>query len=582
MSSVLVTGASGFLGSRVVERLTAEDAAGRPAYSAMSFSGVVALDVREDPRLGKMAGVVPVTRDIRDPELSEVFTTHGVDTVVHLAAVVTPGRDSDRALEYSIDVGGTRNVVDACVRSGVRQLVYTSSGAAYGYHADNPTPLREHHDLRANPEFAYSHHKRIVEEMLAAARSEHPELAQLVFRPGTILGEGVDNQITAIFDRPVVTGVRGSDSPFVFVWDEDVAEAVLRGIRERRQGIYNLCGDGSVTLREIARRLHKPYVSIPPSLLAAALRTAGALGLTAPGPEQVRFLAHRPVLANDALKEEFGFVPSLTSSECFDAFVAARRGRASTSRALRVVVTGGASGIGAALVRRYCDAGSRVAILDKDDADAPPDGLALRCDVTDPGACDAAISRVVDTFGGIDLLVNNAGLTQLGRVGDTDTAVYRKVMDVNFFGAVNCTKAALPHLLGSRGGVIVVSSVAGFAPLHGRSGYCASKHALHGFFDTLRSEYSAEGLAVTVVCPSFVDTAIGEHALGVHGESSGADERTGVRHPMDPDEVAAQVVEAGHARRRLVLVSREARLSWWLSRFAPRAFEALMLRRARR
>src|SRR5690606_33786171 len=102
------------------------------------------------------------------------------DAVVHLASIVTPPKGSTRALEYEVDVTGTRNVLDACLAHGVRRLVVTSSGAAYGYHADNPVPLTEDCPIRGNEEFAYSHHKRLVEEMLAAARRDHPQLEQVV------------------------------------------------------------------------------------------------------------------------------------------------------------------------------------------------------------------------------------------------------------------------------------------------------------------------------------------------------------------------------------------------------------------
>jgi UDP-glucose 4-epimerase len=206
----------------------------------------------------------------------------------------------------------------------VRKLIYTSSGAAYGYHADNPLPLRESDPLRGNPEFAYSHHKRLVEERLARCRREHPELLQLVLRPGAILGDRVANPITALFERPVVIGVRGSEAPFTFVWDEDVARCIAQGVRERRAGVYNLAGDGWLGLREIARRLRKPYLPLPAPLLEAALALLRRLGATRLGPEQVRFLRYRPVLCNERLRRELGFEPALSSEACFERWRAQR------------------------------------------------------------------------------------------------------------------------------------------------------------------------------------------------------------------------------------------------------------------
>ena len=229
-----------------------------------------------------------------------------------------------RELAHAVDVLGTRNVLDACVAAGVTQIVVSSSGAAYGYHPDNPAWLREGDALRGNEAFAYSHHKRLVEEMLADYRRRAPQLAQTVLRIGTILGERVDNQITALFEKPRLLAVRGSDSPFVFIWDEDVAGAILHALRTRGAGCFNLAGDGALTLPEIAARLGKPLLALPAALLRAGLAVGKALRLTRYGPEQLDFLRYRPVLLNTALKEEFGYRPAKTSAQAFESFVAAR------------------------------------------------------------------------------------------------------------------------------------------------------------------------------------------------------------------------------------------------------------------
>jgi UDP-glucose 4-epimerase len=308
--SVLVTGAAGLVGRRLVAALA--DAPG-------PIERIVALDVRDAPPGQRRAGVEVVRGDVRDPALVATLEQHGVDTVAHLAAVVSPGPGSTAELEYQIDVLGTENVVGAAVAAGVRQLVYTSSGAAYGYHADSPRPLREDDPLRGNDQFAYARHKRLAEEILARARREHPALAQLVFRPGTILGEEVRSPISALFESRVIVGVLGADAPFVLVWDEDVARCIRQGIVERRSGIYNLTGAGSLPLREIARRLGKPYLPLPAPLLRGALALARALGLSARGGEQVDFLRYRPVLAGDRLERDFGFAPA-SSEECFERY----------------------------------------------------------------------------------------------------------------------------------------------------------------------------------------------------------------------------------------------------------------------
>lgn len=314
---VLVTGAAGYIGRQLVRRLAAD-----PAVELVVASDKRPVSQWENDK------VLWDTRDIRDPALARVMETERVDSVFHLASVVTPPPDMSREEIYSIDVGGTQNVVDACIRSGARRLIISSSGAAYGYHRDNPEWIDENIPLRGNESFAYSHHKRLVEEMLARYRQQHPQLLQIIFRFCTILGREVHNQISALFEGKFVIGVRGSSAPFVFIWDEDVVEILRLALWHERSGIYNVAGDGALPLSEIARRIGKPYIALPRWLLQAALAVLRSLRLTQYGPEQVDFLAYRPVLANRKLKEEFGYIPRYSSADAFDRYWAGRAPRA--------------------------------------------------------------------------------------------------------------------------------------------------------------------------------------------------------------------------------------------------------------
>jgi len=315
---VLVTGAAGYLGSQLIAALAAETR--RPAV-------LVAMDVRVVPREARLAGVAYETADIRAPDLAAILERHAIDTVVHLASIVTPGKNSNREFEYSVDVLGTENLLKACVGAGVSKIVVSSSGAAYGYHADNPAWLTEDAPVRGNQEFAYSWHKRLVEEMLADYRARAPQLRQVVFRIGTILGVTVRNQITDLFDKPRLLAIRGSESPFVFIWDQDVVGCLLEAVYSDKAGVYNVAGDGALGIREIAARLGKRCLVLPAWLLAAALALLKPLGLTQYGPEQVNFLRYRPVLDNRRLKEVFGYVPRKTSAEVFEFYLAARARR---------------------------------------------------------------------------------------------------------------------------------------------------------------------------------------------------------------------------------------------------------------
>lgn len=300
MTRILITGAAGMVGRSLVRALVSDD--------------VLATDLAP--------GALPDTTRFRRMDVTgtnpdRIIAEEQPEVVVHLASIVTPPPGMSRETAEAVDVTGTRNVLDACLRHGVRRLVVTSSGAAYGYHADNPVPLTEEAPCRGNPEFAYADHKRRVEEMLADARRDAPQLEQVVLRVGTVLGQGTDNQITALFHRRRLLAVQGSASPFVFIWTEDLARIVQRAATEGPPGIYNVAGDGWMTVDDLARALGKPVLRLPAWALKAALAVARPLGLTRYGPEQVRFLQYRPVLSNERLKSVFGYTPALSSAEVF-------------------------------------------------------------------------------------------------------------------------------------------------------------------------------------------------------------------------------------------------------------------------
>lgn len=252
-----------------------------------------------------------------------------------------------------------------------------------------------------------------------------------------------------------------------------------------------------------------------------------------------------------------------------------------------VVVTGAAGGLGRALCLRFAAAGARIVALDRDAAalealDLPASVAALRlsCDVSREDDCQQAMTEARRAFGGIDLLINNAGITHRSAFAHTETAVLRRVMEVNYFGALYCTHAALDDLVTRRGMLIAISSVAGFAPLIARCGYAASKHALHGFFESLRSEIEPRGVKVLLVCPSFIETGIEKNALAGDGlPARHAQHIVGAR--SAPAAIAAKIFRAASRERRLLLPDRVSRLAWVVSRLAPRLYARSMARRLR-
>ncbi len=303
---ILITGAAGYIGHKLGNRL------------AHDFE-VFGTDIREREGLSFPLQVL----DIRSRDLAELMRSRGITHVVHLASVLKASGDIKR--DFDIDVGGTRNVVQACLEAGVKHLTVSSSGAAYGYHADNPDWIDENDPLRGNESFAYADHKRRIEEMLARYRKLKPELKQLILRPGTVLGAETRNQITALFTARRILVLKGYDTPFVFIWDEDVLAILEKGIREDAEGIYNLAGDGALTMREIARRLGKPTLVLPVGLVRLWLRIGRWRGKPT-GPEQIDFLRYRPVLSNRRLKKEFGYRPQKSSAEAFDYFASCLEG----------------------------------------------------------------------------------------------------------------------------------------------------------------------------------------------------------------------------------------------------------------
>lgn len=255
-----------------------------------------------------------------------------------------------------------------------------------------------------------------------------------------------------------------------------------------------------------------------------------------------------------------------------------------------VVITGGAGGIGRALARRFGAEGSKVALVDlasspleearKELEDAGVQVVAVACDITDVEQVQSTMAAVRGAFGGIDVLINNAGIVHRSAFSKTKPEVFRRVMEVNLFGALHCTQACLPDLIARRGLIIAVSSIAGLAPLYGRSGYSASKHAMHGLFESLGAELASQGVGVLMVCPSFVDTGLEASTLGDDG-SQVARPRSKVGRLGDPDDVAVAVVKAARSGRRRLVLTPVGKTSALLSRLAPGLYERLMIRSLR-
>ncbi|UKI39484.1 MAG: SDR family oxidoreductase [Alistipes putredinis] len=241
------------------------------------------------------------------------------------------------------------------------------------------------------------------------------------------------------------------------------------------------------------------------------------------------------------------------------------------------VVTGASSGIGRALAYEFARRGCRVVLAarseDKlqsvvnDIKAAGGDALAVETDVTRPEDCKRLVERTVERFGGLDILVCNAGISMRALFDDVDLSVLHRLMDVNFWGTVYCTKYALPYLQSSHGSLVGVSSVAGLHGLPGRTGYSASKYAMTGFLETVRIENLKKGLHVMIACPGFTASNVRFAALTADGSAQGQTPRKEEK-MMSAEEVARRIANGIAQRKRLLLMEFEGRATHFIKKFS--------------
>ncbi len=248
-----------------------------------------------------------------------------------------------------------------------------------------------------------------------------------------------------------------------------------------------------------------------------------------------------------------------------------------------ILITGASSGIGEAIAREAAKVGANLAIaarsvdklivLQQELEEAfGVTVVAIATDVTKEEDCHRFIAQSIDQLGSIDILINNAGISMRAPFEEVKSDVLREIMDVNFWGAVYCSQAALPQLLKNKGSLVAVSSVTGFKGLPGRSGYASSKFAMNGLFESLRMEYMSRGLHTLVACPGFTASNIRYNAKLADGSVQGdtpADESK-----MDKaHDVALDILQAIRDRKDFMLTNKQGRLIFWMNKFFPKYLE---------
>lgn len=242
-----------------------------------------------------------------------------------------------------------------------------------------------------------------------------------------------------------------------------------------------------------------------------------------------------------------------------------------------VVVTGGTDGIGKALVEELLQAGAKVATCGRDhdrlyrlQSSFPSSPLhTVVADVSSENDCRRLIETTIKFFGGVDILINNAGISMRALLKDVSTEVLRKVMDINFFGSVYCTRYALPSIIERKGTIVGVSSIAGYRGLPGRSAYSASKWALQGFLESIKTELMRDKVHVMWVCPGFTTSNIRNNALNKDAKSQGETPMDESK-MMSAEECAHHILEAIRKKKRTLVLTFTGKRTIFMNKFFPK------------
>lgn len=250
-----------------------------------------------------------------------------------------------------------------------------------------------------------------------------------------------------------------------------------------------------------------------------------------------------------------------------------------------VIITGASSGIGKALAFAFGREGAKIVITGrkKEPLEAVSnelkaeniENLAITGDVSIEKDNEIMVNQTLEKYGKIDILINNAGISMRSMFEDVELDVIKKVMNINFYGVVYATKYALPHIKATKGSIIGISSIAGYRGLPVRTGYSASKFALNGFLEALRTELLKTGVHVLTACPGFTASNIRVASLGSDGQSKGDSMRDEGK-MMSAEEVADAILNATKKRKRDLVLTSQGKLTVFLNKWLPKLMDTMV------
>ncbi len=309
MGTVAITGVSGYIAQRLLHRLESDDTVDR----------VIGIDVVEPKTRFKKLEFHRL--DVRDPQIADVIT--GAESVVHLAFILNPMQDED--LMRDINVEGTRNVLSAVEKAGVKKLIYTSSIVAYGARIDNDYPLTEDSPLRANIDFNYAEHKLEVEHLIQRWKESHPDVTVTILRFAIVFGPHVQNFISRTLEAPRIFSVRGYRPPLQFLHEEDAAESLYFALTHDLDGAYNVCPDDEIPFDEILQTAGKKTLDIPQSIIFPMAKIGWKLGFLEAPAGEINFLMYPAIMSNEKLRNA-GFAPRYSSRDALSQAIEAGKG----------------------------------------------------------------------------------------------------------------------------------------------------------------------------------------------------------------------------------------------------------------